>query len=236
MKALERALAILNEHFTLASSSDQETLGIAGAICKRRWQATGHKDELERSYQYYRRGYDAGLEKDIGYTGIDAAFVSDQLADIEADDGTPLVATRRGKAKDIREALVARLPPLRNTNSELAVDWWYIVTVAEALFGLGRYDEAQRWLLEAKAVPNVPDWEFRTTAAQLATLYQLQHRGTPSPHDPAAANAAKVLDACRQLRRRAGECLHRQGRPSPIGRRLPGVALPLRRVGEAGRT
>ena len=77
----------------------------------------------------------------------------------------------------------------------LQTDWWYLVTVADALFGLGRYDEAERWLLDAKAVPDVPDWEFRSTATQLATLYQLQHRGTPSPDDPLVAKPARVLDA-----------------------------------------
>jgi predicted acylesterase/phospholipase RssA len=195
LRALDDALAILNAVFDLEGAVDQETLGIAGAIHKRRWQATGQKAQLERSYRYYRRGYDAGPEKDKGYTGVNAAFVLDQLADIETADGMPSVEGRRTEAKKIREALVAQLTPLRATDPELAADWWYLVTVADALFGLGRYDESEQWLLEAKAVPGVPDWEFRSTASQLATMFQLQHRGTPSPHDPKAAQAAKVLDA-----------------------------------------
>jgi predicted acylesterase/phospholipase RssA/tetratricopeptide (TPR) repeat protein len=195
LKALDQALAILQGYLDVASTSDQETLGIAGAIYKRRWQATGQKDQLERSHHYYRRGFDVGPEKDCGYTAINAAFVLDQLADIEMADGTPSVDRRRTEAKEIREAVVAMLLPLRSTNPKLNTDWWYLVTVADALFGLGRYDEAETWLLEAKALPGVPDWEFRSTATQLATLYQLQHRGTPSPNDPMAARAAKVLDA-----------------------------------------
>jgi tetratricopeptide (TPR) repeat protein len=178
LKALDQALAILRESFDLENTSDQETLGIAGAIHKRRWQATGQKGQLERSFLYYRRGHNIGLEKDYGYTGINAAFALDQLADIEMTDGAPSVESRRAEAREIREALVARLVPLRAAAPKLAANWWYLVTVAEALFGLGRYDEAERWLLDAKAVLNVPDWEFRSTASQLATLYQLQHRGT----------------------------------------------------------
>jgi predicted acylesterase/phospholipase RssA len=195
LKALDEALAILWGFFDLASTFDQETLGIAGGVYKRRWQATGQKDQLERSYHYYRRGFDVGTEKDHGYTAANAAFVLDQLADIEMTDGAPSVDRRRTEAKDIREAVVAKLPQLRSTDPELNRDWWYLVTVADALFGLSRYDEAERWLLEAKALPGVPDWEFRTTATQLATLYQLQHPGIPSPNDPMAARAARVLDA-----------------------------------------
>jgi hypothetical protein len=102
---------------------------------------------------------------------------------------------RRTEATKIREAVVAQPLPLLAANPKLNIDWWYLVTVADALFGLGRYDEAESWLLKAKAVPDVSDWEFRSTAMQLATLSQLQHRGTPSPNDPVVAKAAKVLDA-----------------------------------------
>ncbi|WP_396604577.1 tetratricopeptide repeat-containing protein [Bradyrhizobium sp. YCK136] len=195
LQALDRALAILDASLDLANTTDQETLGIAGAIHKRRWKATGQKDQLERSYHYYRRGYDVGPEKDSGYTAINAAFVLDQLADIEMADGAPLIERRRAEATEIRKAIVKQLTLLRDTNPKLKTDWWYLVTVAEALFGLGREDEAERWLLDAKAVPDVPDWELRSTATQLATLNQLQHRGKPSPDDPAVAKAAKVLDA-----------------------------------------
>jgi predicted acylesterase/phospholipase RssA len=192
LNALDQALAILNGSFNLAKTDDQETLGLAGAIYKRRWQATGQKGELEGAYRYYRRGYEAGLEKDRGYTAINAAFILDQLAEIEAADEAPSVEQRRTEARQIRKAIVQRLAPLKTT---FAADWWYLVTVAEALFGLGEYVEAGKWLLQAKADCRVPDWEFRTTATQLATLYQLQHPGMPSPQDPATAEAASVLDA-----------------------------------------
>jgi predicted acylesterase/phospholipase RssA len=194
LKALEQALAILEADLDLANTLDQETLGIAGAVYKRRWLATGRKDQLERSYSYYHRGFKVGPAKDNGYTAVNAAFVLDQLADIESADNAPSVATRRADAKAIREAVVTALSPLAATKPELEKDLWYLVTLAEAQFGLAKYDEAEKWLLKAKKLPDVSVWEFRTTATQLATLYQLQHRGTPSP-DKAATEAAKVLDA-----------------------------------------
>jgi predicted acylesterase/phospholipase RssA len=89
--------------------------------------------------------------------------------------------------------VVAEVSPLRKVKPNLGTEWWYLVTVAEALFGLGNYNEAKIWLLEAKNLPDVSDWEFRSTAMQLATLYQLQHPGTASP-DQVAANAKEVLD------------------------------------------
>jgi predicted acylesterase/phospholipase RssA len=195
LQALDQALAILRASFDLEATSDQETLGLAGAIYKRLWQATGQKDQLERSYHYYRRGYDVGPKKDDGYTAINAAFVLDQLADIERNEGMPAMSDRRAEAKKIREDLVAKAPQMRSESPKLAHDWWFLVTIAEAHFGLGRYDDAKDWLAKAKTLENIPDWEFRSTASQLATLYQLQHPGTVSPDDPAANNANRVLDA-----------------------------------------
>ncbi len=195
LKALDQALAILKGTFDIANTSDQETLGIMGAICKRCWQATGQKDQLERSYHYYRRGFDVGPEKDYGYSAINAAFVLDQLADIELSEGMPSVEGRRMEARAIREAVVAKLLPLRTTDPAVNKNWWYLVTLSDALFGLGRYDEAESWLMAAKALPSIPDWEFRSTATQLATLCQLQNRGIPSPNEPVVAKAAKALDA-----------------------------------------
>ncbi|HEY2841417.1 MAG TPA: tetratricopeptide repeat-containing protein [Pirellulales bacterium] len=191
LQALDQALAILRGSYDLEVTSDQETLGLAGSIHKRRWQATGQKDQLELSYHYYRRGCDVGPSKDNGYTAINAAFVLDQLTDLEA----PAINDRRVEAKRIREALVDQLQEMLTASPELAEDWWYLVTIAEAFFGLGRYDDAEVWLTKAKALPNTSDWEFRATASQLATLHQLQHPGTASPNDPGAANAARVLDA-----------------------------------------
>lgn len=195
LSALNRALRILGEGDDLKSTTDQETLGLAGAIHKRIWQTTGQKRHLERSLGYYRRGYELDPVAKEGYTSINAAFVLDQLADIEQSDAAPAAEARRHEAKEIRETLTQRLPPLEQQDQELCSNWWYLVTVAEAFFGLGDYAEAGKWLQRAKELPDVPDWEFRSTAFQLATLYQLQQVGTPAPPDPASSDAARFLDA-----------------------------------------
>ena len=194
LQALDEGLDILRSSFDLETTEDQETLGLAGAIYKRRWQATGQKDQLERSYRYYRRGYDLGPKKDFGYTTINAAFVLDQLADIELADGGRGVIDRQAEAKAIRQSLVDVTPEIEKDSPFVTGEWWYVVTVAEAWFGLGEYEKAGSWLARAKALPNISDWEFRSTASQLATLYQLQHPGTIAPDDPRANEANKVLE------------------------------------------
>jgi predicted acylesterase/phospholipase RssA len=195
LDALNRALRILREGDDPDRTTDQETLGLAGAIHKRFWQATGQKRHLERSLHYYRRGYELDPVAKEGYTSINAAFVLDQLADIEQSDAAPTAEQRRREARAIRQALTERLPVLEQEDQRLGTAWWYLVTVAEAFFGLGHYCEAGVWLQRAKALPEISDWEFRSTAFQLATLYQLQQAGTPPPPDPASSDAARVLDA-----------------------------------------
>src|SRR5262249_44883151 len=80
---LDLALEILQEADDLRTTRNQETLGLAGAIHKRKWEVDGQRQHLETSLAYYLRGYHEGVESDQGYTGINAAFVLDLLADQE---------------------------------------------------------------------------------------------------------------------------------------------------------
>ena len=100
----------------------------------------------------------------------------DQLASLEetqakeAGTTSELAKERRSQAKSIREDLVSVLPGLAKKNNELAEQYWFLVTIAEAYFGLGRFQEALPWLEKAAALPNVPPWEFETTARQLTSI------------------------------------------------------------------
>jgi predicted acylesterase/phospholipase RssA len=193
LQALTRALDILANGDDLAGTSDQETLGLSGAIYRRLWQATGQRQHLERALRYYYRGFQLDPIAKEGYTSINAAFILDQLADIERTEAAPSAQTRQSEARAIRKSLAARLPPLIGSNPDLAQNWWYLVTVAETYFGLADYPEAAKWLQKARALDNVPDWEFRSTAVQLATLHQLQQSDSPTAPDPAGSEAARVL-------------------------------------------
>jgi len=198
---LDQALVILSEVEDLARTGDQETLGQAGAIFKRKWEITAQQHHLETSLAYYRRGYEQGVTKDHGYTGVNAAFVLDLLADIEeAATGTApnpygVAAERRKDAARIRRDIVTALPPLAEdlNGSWLKTQWWFLVTMGEAHFGLGEYDQAGTWLGQAAKLPSVPDWEWETTARQLATLLPAADRSRLARGEASSSKAENVL-------------------------------------------
>ena len=169
----DEALGFLEEGADLKSTSDRETLGIAGGILKRMWARSGQSRYLTQGLNCYERGYfSPDGQDDYGYNGINAAFLSDQLA---AEDDPRTALERCRNAQEIREALIGRLPSLRVQEAWLGEQWWYLVTVAEALLGLHRYTDAGQWLRDAQTV-NVDDWEKQATATQLAELCRLHAR------------------------------------------------------------
>lgn len=184
---LKRALGLLIQFEDPATTTDQETLGLLGAICKQRWDLDGQRKHLEAALGYYLRGYQQGVEKDQGYTSINAAFLLDQLASLEAASGdtsadpSSNIEERRALAREIRQAIVARVAPMIADSKHEWVNekWWYYATVAEAHFGLGAYDEAVRWLKEGQlAARGSYEWEVESCARQLAALARLQDTRT----------------------------------------------------------
>jgi predicted acylesterase/phospholipase RssA len=185
-----RAIEILERDCNLVNTPNQETLGLAGAIHKYRWQCDSHPRHLERSLSYYIRGYEAGdptkSDYDNGYTAINAAFVLDLIASLEKGEAgaagqLSVVATERQiKAKEIREQLIALLLSRSESHKHSANDWWCLVTLAEAYFGLGQYNEATSQLEQANQLQDVSDWQKESTVRQLATLARLHEADDPS--------------------------------------------------------
>jgi predicted acylesterase/phospholipase RssA len=161
-------------------TKDQETLGQVGAIYKRKWELTGQNVFLERSLAYYQRGYEQGVAKDYGYTAINAAFVLDLLAQTEVNEADRLAKTQR--AENIRQDIIEVVAKLKDPGQ-----WWFPVTIAEAYFGMRKYDEAKPWLQKAAALTNVHEWEREATARQLARLLYLHEI------DATKATAAKQV-------------------------------------------
>ncbi len=210
---LESALDILREAEDLSSTTDQETLGLMGAIHKRLWELDMQQEHLERSLHFYRRGYEVGITKDFGYTAINAAFVLDLVAKQEKDEGgAPARAdgkdeglhqklkALRSEADGIRKEILSELAdsPEQPQNEWLYQTWWFVVRVAEAYFGLGfvdksKFELAAEWLERAAQLPDVPDWEFETTARQLATLARLRLEGPDTPEDLWESEAFRVI-------------------------------------------
>jgi predicted acylesterase/phospholipase RssA len=178
---LKEAIRILDSDPAdpLRTTTDTETLGIAGAVHKRLWEVDGRESHLERSLRYYGRAWEQGPAVDDGYTGINTAYVFDLLASIreaaqdEAESGPGSPEALREEARKIREAIRAHMePPLARGEGR---SYWSTATLAEACFGLGAYDDADRWLREALQF-QPDDWMVEATARQLASILRLQGR------------------------------------------------------------
>src|SRR5215471_22728 len=186
------ALAILGELADLATTTDQETLGQAGAIFKSKWEIFNQKADLDRSMSFYLRGYQAGYDEknanSYGYTGINAAFLLGLLAVQESghvrETGRESEAAveRIKKAAEIREQVVKHYnQQASGPNAEkIKNDWWEMVTWAEACFGLGNYQAATQLLKEARKLPNLDPWQVYATARQLVALSEIQASFPPA--------------------------------------------------------
>ncbi|WP_321960042.1 tetratricopeptide repeat-containing protein [Paraburkholderia sp. J7] len=176
-KKLDDAFRILQSVADLETTDDQETLGLAGAIFKRKWELTAQVRYLESSFAFYYRGYRQGVETDFGYTAINAAFVLECLADIVSVPDQPAnidvsLSPQRREAMAIRREIVDKLPSLPEQPGKewLRKRWWFLVTLGEAYFGLEACEPAREWLMKAAALPDVPDWEQESTARQIGAL------------------------------------------------------------------
>ena len=177
---LETALEILDSADDLKTTKNQETLGIAAAILKNRFEMEGQKQHLENSLTYYMRGYRVGIESDYGYTAINAAYVLDLLANQEASVGaedSDIAKSRTAQAAQIREEILKTLPVLAQQpeHQHLQNEYWFLVTMAEAYFGLGRFQEAIPLLRQAAETEGLPPWQRETTARQLASLAMISN-------------------------------------------------------------
>ena len=201
---LRDAWKVLDDADPVETSEDAETLGLAGAILKRRWELSGSKLTLERSLACYLRGHHCasrpGAPDDGGYAAINAAFVLDGLAEIEQEDPRSDInadggMSRAARARGLRRALIGRFEP-----GDLgAADWWRIVTLGEAHFGCGEFDRARDLFSQAVARGGVDEWQLETTARQTAALLRMARSsasrgGTAVPQAADAALRALVPD------------------------------------------
>lgn len=166
-RRLDRALEILKEGGPLEQSTSAETLGIAGAIYKRRWEVDAKRADLESAMWCYRRGLDQRDQVERWYAGVNAAFVADRLAALEDQ-----ALGESGEAERLRQ----EADRIRSDITHHVVGGdrgWNDATLGEALFGLGRFDEARTSLASAASKPS-DLWRHETTAMQIAALGQLR--------------------------------------------------------------
>ncbi|QGZ38099.1 patatin-like phospholipase [Pseudoduganella flava] len=166
----DTALGLLRElGLDKEDQRNTETLCLAAAIHKRRFEFAGQPPDLLMACHYYAAAWQRDPEQDRGYGGVNAAFVLDQLA-ARLDD-----PARREHAAALRHAVIARLEPLAEHS---APDYWLYCTLAEAHWGLGNDTAAAGWLARAAAT-GPAEWQLRSTTEQLVKLARLH--GTPLP-------------------------------------------------------
>ncbi|HVO53241.1 MAG TPA: patatin-like phospholipase family protein [Solirubrobacterales bacterium] len=199
-RRLERALEVLGD---LSASTSARSLGLAGAIYKRRWDLEAKHADLESSLWCYERGYAQSGDPERHRAGIDAAFVADQLAALVRGEAGPEQekARLRARADQIRTEIVAAPPDSGRDRAD--------ETMGEALLGLGRVEDACARLRAAHE--STPDlWRLEATAMQIAALSEL--RGI------AETDARAALEA---LLGQPGDAL-RRGRSGKLGLALSG--------------
>lgn len=179
-----------------------------------------------------------------GYPAVNAAFALSVLADLEvrqaeqAGFDSPVAADRRKVAREIWQKIVEEMPPVAVESStplagkseeeeeeELHQRWWAIVTLAEACFGLREYDNAYKWLKQAKQIQDkeevVSDIQLESVIRQFSHLASVLAKqdecGQPAPQHPAWQALQKVFG----LSIGALESLHR----GKIGLALSGGGL-----------
>ena len=187
---LEKALDLL-ESIGLRNPDNKnaETLALGGAIYKRLWEFKGQLDSLYESLGFYRAAHERNPEQDMGYGGINAAYLLDVLAaraeKLEKRSG--IKAKEAGKlrkeAKDLRSKIKRQLSASQQKTPALANEYWFIVTLGEVCFGLAEYDEAAAWLDKARAA-NPQEWELQTTFQQWVNIAHQQGIEIPDDEQP----------------------------------------------------
>lgn len=215
----DKALKILE---TLDLRNDQnidsETLALAGAIFKRKWEQKRQEKHLYDALAFYRAAYERNPSQDKGYGGINAAFLLDILASRahavsfrtrtppkDADEFTR-------EATQLRENLVRHVPTLWERTADSGPspdqDYWHLMTMAELHFGLEQWSETKayfRKILELWNVQEDPDttqdWQKETSIRQLANIAKLRKYPLPQKH----ADLATWHEAWQTLATIAGE-------------------------------
>ncbi|NIR32283.1 MAG: patatin family protein [Gammaproteobacteria bacterium] len=184
-KRFSKALSLL-ESIGLRNRDcqDAETLALGGAVYKRRWLYGGQLDDLYEALAFYRAAWERNPKDDMGYGGVNAAYILDILAvraeRVARHSGTvPKEAEQLfAQGRALREAIRTHLEACHAKDRALETQDWFAVTLAEVYFGLREHDQAGEWLARTAKLDR-REWEQETTARQLVSLAGLQGNAPP---------------------------------------------------------
>jgi predicted acylesterase/phospholipase RssA len=192
------AIRELDETDPLRQSDSCETLGLAGAIYKRWWQYDHQHSHLELSRYYYRRGFDTwkkyaddgsdlydeqNQHNDQGWNAINFAYILELdavnnmeeiggIAGVQPEDVRSLEEAQKTRKYILKQFVdeTAGAPQLKNKECKK----WVVATVAEAYFGLCRYEDARTFITMYRERGDVDPWELRTFGQQILSIAYLQ--------------------------------------------------------------
>lgn len=146
----EKALQQLHAHLDLDETSNCETLGLAGAVYKRKWQFDHQFKNLVLSRFYYKQGYihwraflheqnkdKKDVRNDSGFTAINYAYLCELMATDKLEEwGTDTGFTAKMN-EDFEEAIAARTFILNYFIELDEKDWLYYLKKRIARFFVG---------------------------------------------------------------------------------------------------
>ncbi|NOZ54787.1 MAG: patatin family protein [Gammaproteobacteria bacterium] len=171
----------------IKSSTIPETLGLGGAIYKRKWEYGGLLEHLQQALMFYLAAWNFDPKVDGGWGGVNAAYVLDLLAaragivaarsGIISTNSSDVIELRQ-KADTLRQQMRDILVTVASEYPEYNKKYWYLVTMAEIYFGLNEHREAGDWLTKAAECKaddrKAAEWKLQTTFKQFVSLARLQ--------------------------------------------------------------
>ncbi|MEM6261918.1 MAG: TRAFs-binding domain-containing protein [Bacteroidota bacterium] len=167
--ALKEALAIIKRLDADGNiHQDPESLGIKGAIYKNLWSLNKDPEALDHALESYRKGFRINTDY---YTGENYALCADLKAGIEPNKDDQLYY--QVEAKKVRREVVSIITEnLRHENAPQRHDFrWMHASMANALFGLGKDEEAQKHENKFRGLSEA-DWEIATYEKSKKQLFE----------------------------------------------------------------
>ncbi|WP_417247429.1 tetratricopeptide repeat-containing protein [Celeribacter sp.] len=155
--ALDKALQVISK-LNPDESTDPETLGITGAICKNLYHLNDDPSQLDKATEYYKRGY--VIRRDY-YNGENLALCYDLRAREERSPEDVMFCNVA--ANETRNSLINTLRKITSADNfeERSDQKWVYATLANCLFALGSEEEAAVWEDKFRS-ENPSEWELET--------------------------------------------------------------------------
>jgi hypothetical protein len=162
------------------TSNDTETLGLWGAVHKRRWELTRDVADLDQAVRSYERGF---YLRNDHYNGINFAFLLNVRAAHTHDPAEAIAdficaqRVRREVLQICVQWLAANPPPdeeasVKTMNDYLERKYWVVATQAEAFLGMGDIPKAEQIYAEAYST-KLAGWMVKSTTDQRKALEKL---------------------------------------------------------------